>query len=103
MVIVRGTTPTIEYSFSTIEIAEIGKAVLTIKQLDEIVIERDLESSEVIDDKLTWSLTQEESLRLHPKVQATLYLDYVLANGRRASAKTKVIEVANTGQNEVIA
>lgn len=102
MNIVQGTTPTIKYTFSTVDTNDISIAWLTIKQLSKTVIERDLSSAIVEEGSLSWLLTQEESLTLQTKIPATVYLDYLLVNGLRGAGRTVSMDIDPTGKNEVI-
>ena len=63
--LIRGTTPTITYNFKTVQVANMAVAYLTIVQLDQ-VIEYDLTQADVdvVNNSLTWTLTQEDTLKL---------------------------------------
>lgn len=100
--IVKGTTPTIKYRFSTVDTQDISVAYLSIKQLERTVIERDLSTATVEAGALSWTLEQEETLNLQRKIPALIFLDYVLVNGLRGAGKTISIEIDPTGKNEVI-
>lgn len=63
--IARGTTPTIQFVFKSIDTADIAVCYLTIKQGDITLIEKTLDDAvSVGNGLLEWSLTQEETLML---------------------------------------
>lgn len=105
MEIIRGTTPTIEYTFRDIQADEIRQAYLTIIQ-GAVILERDLSTATVVvsesENKLTWTLTQEETLRFRDQAQAVVYLDWVTSDGTRGAGRTVQTGIAPTGKNEVI-
>lgn len=60
----RGTTPTIQFRFRTIDTADITVCYLTMRE-DDLVIEKTLEDARNVGSGvLEWSLTQEETLML---------------------------------------
>lgn len=102
MTITKGTTPTIEYTFSEIDTADITAAILTIKQGGLTIIEKDLSSATVEQGAISWKLSQEESLSLRRNAYATVYLDYLLSDGTRVAGETETVMIAPTGKEEVI-
>ena len=102
--IIKGTTPTIQYIFPDVDVEDITVAFLTIRQAGIDVITRDIHSAEVDieESMISWTLTQEETLQLMPKGQATAYLDWKLADGTRSGGETVTFSIAPTGKNEVI-
>lgn len=100
--IIQGTTPTIRYTFSTINTEDIAVAFLSIKQNDKTIIGKDLSTATVYEGTIFWKLTQEETLKLRRNVFATIYLDYLLGDGTRAAGKTWKEMVGPTGKEEVI-
>lgn len=81
MSIIRGTTPTIKYTFTKIDPHDIAIAYLTIKQNGELVLEKDISAMVVGDDYVEWSLTQEETLGLRKKHPLDLQMRYRTTNG----------------------
>ena len=67
MAITRGTTPTISYKFKVVDPAQIEVAYLTLEQLGADPIEKDLSEATVETDRLTWHLTQKETLNFRAK------------------------------------
>ena len=93
--IIRGTTPTIEYTFRVVSVADIATAILTIKQSGEVLIQKDLSKAEVGESSLSWKLSQAECLQLSFG-GATIMLNWLLADGTRgASNETPVAMVQN--------
>lgn len=92
--IIRGTTPTIKYTFRVVDPASITAAYLTIKKGGEIVIEKDLAAASVGDNSLSWTLTQSETLSVTGA--AEVMLNWLLNDGTRgASAQTTASFVPN--------
>ena len=95
--IIRGTTPTIKYTFRIVNPSDIVTAVLTIKSRGTIAITKTLEDAIVGETDLSWTLTQEETLSLTAG-QARMMLNWVTSGGTRgASAETAI----NVEQNQV--
>lgn len=91
--IIRGTTPTLKYTFSTISVADITAAYLTIKQAGEVIIEKNISTATIGDFDISWTLTQAETLMLVDNI--TVMCNWLLSDGTRgATARTKIaIEV----------
>lgn len=102
MAIIRGTTPTVIYTFSEITPSEVHKAYLTVKQLNTTIIERDISTAEVGETTLSWVLTQEETLSLSSSYDAVLCCDWKMNDGKRGRSVIKKEKVENSGKNEVI-
>ena len=101
MTIVRGTTPTIRYSFSTINISDLSVAKLVIFQ-DEAVITKDLSEGSVGVNYVEWTLSQTDTLALIPSVRAIIKLDWLLSDGTRGVGNTMLCSVGNSAINEVL-
>lgn len=80
--IVRGTTPTIRFTFSEIDVASIRAAYLTIEQGGSTVIEKGLDEAAIGDGYLEWELTQEETIPLSEKSNVRIQCRYRLDDGR---------------------
>lgn len=78
--IVRGTTPTIRYTFSNVDIADIATCYLTIKQ-GITVIEKTLQDATAGDGYLDWVLSQAETLSLDENQNAEVQIRYKMTNG----------------------
>lgn len=102
MNIIAGTTPTIAYTFQEVDPAEMTEAIFTVKQVGAQVIQKDLTTATLDEGKLSWTLTQAESLKLVPGVQTEIFLDYVLQDGTRGAGVTETARVFPAGVEEVI-
>ena len=56
--IVRGTTPTIKYTFKTVDVANIDTAYLTFKYCGNVILERDITTATTGEDSISWVLDQ---------------------------------------------
>jgi len=106
MPIIRYTTPTIRFEFSEIDVTDIAVAWLVIKQGGQTVIERSLDTAEVIhtqnSDSLSWTLTQVETKNLSKALGVQIYCDWKLQDGTRGRSHVKAESVEETGKQEVI-
>lgn len=106
MAIIRGTTPTIEFIFDDIDPNDITTAVLSIKQNNKTIIERDLSSSylETVNEiqVLAWKLTQEETFQLSSRIDAYIVCDWKLVDGTRGRSHSLITPVGEPGKDEVI-
>lgn len=100
--IVRGTTPTIRYTFKTIDPSTIVTAYLTMTQGTEVVLEKDIEDATVGDAYIQWSLTQEETLALSPKMDAEYECRYKLNDGSAFVTKRSHESVQDVKKDGVI-
>lgn len=92
--IIRATTPTIKYTFSVVDPANITAAYMTIKKAGELVIEKALADASVDTDSLSWTLTQAETLSVAGN--AEVMLNWLTGDGTRgASAPTNVTFTPN--------
>ena len=98
--IIKGTTPTIIYTFNEISVANIVTAVLTIKRGTNIIIEKTLAASTVGENSLSWKLSQEESLSVSGN--AEMMLNWVLVDGTRGASKATAVTFAPNHKEEVI-
>lgn len=100
MKIIRGTTPTFQFTFNTIDISDISVAYLSIKQSTGYLIEKTNPTIE--DNKLCWTLTQEETLSLNPDRDCELVCDWKMNDGTRGRSEIVRFDVEDTIKNEVI-
>lgn len=101
--IIRGTTPTITFSFSFVQPSDIAVAYLTITGLcSDLVIERELDSATVSSNSISWTLTQEETLLLVVGMIVQVLCDWKLSDGTRGRSKAATYRVGETAKNEVI-
>ena len=112
MPIIRYTTPTIQFKFSTVSVTDITVAYLVIKQGGRAVIERDLTTATIVhttngqnvvtENYLQWKLTQEETKKLSKNLDATIYCDWKLSDGTRGLSHVKQDTVDDCGKEEVL-
>ena len=99
--IIRATTPTIKYTFKTVDVENITSAYMTIMMGDSVLIEKDLVEAAVDEDTIAWTLTQQETLSMTAS-KITIMLNWKLVDGTRgASARTTLFVEANA-KEEVI-
>ena len=99
--IIIGTTPTITYTFKVVPVSSITKAVLTVKERGENIIEKDLSDATVGEDTLSWTLTQEETLQLAGKT-ATMMLNWKTEDGTRGASEQVFVTGGDNHIREVI-
>ena len=100
--IIRGTTPTITYTFKTITTSEITAAYLTVKQRDAVVIEKDIDTAVIGQKDISWTLTQAETLQFASYTDAGIMINWKLVDGTRGASKEKRITPADNHLTEVI-
>lgn len=100
--VIRGTTPTVIFTFTDVDVGEITKAILTLKQDCTTVVEKDLSEATVGENSLSWLLSQEETLALSPRISVLIVCDWLLSSGIRGRSKEFISKVGNPGKNEVI-
>lgn len=99
--IIRGTTPTIQFTFNYVQVENISAAVLTIKQSCVEKVEKDITAATAGDKTLSWTLTQAESLSLATGV-CKIQCNWVLADGTRGASDNNTVEILPNQVNEVI-
>ena len=104
--LIRYTTPTVQFTFSDIDVTEITESYLIIKQGGKVIIERDLTTADVVHtaqaNYLAWTLTQAETASLTKSFTAQIYCDWKLQDGTRGRSATKSATVQESGKLEVI-
>lgn len=100
--IIRGTTPTITFTFSDVDVSTIITAVMTIKQNGSTVISKVLNDAEVGDDYISWWLSQEDTLSLASKTKAAITCDWLLDGGIRGRANILLTDTTDSGVDEVL-
>ena len=99
--IIRGTTPTIKYTFETVRPSDIAVAYLTAKQNGATKFEKSLSDATVGTNYIAWILTQEETLALSP-VMASFMCNWKKSDGTRGASKEFCANVLNNHKAEVI-
>ena len=100
--LIRGTTPVVRFTFSTISVADITTAYLVIRQGGADVIKKDISGATTGTGYIQWVLTQAETLALKLGVNADICLDWLLNDGTRGVGKTMRVTVGTSAINEVL-
>lgn len=99
--IIRATTPTIKYTFKTVDVENITTAYMTIMMGDTVLIEKDLVEATVGEDMIAWTLTQQETLSMTSS-KITIMLNWKLADGTRGASARTTLFVEDNDKEEVI-
>lgn len=102
MELFRGTTPTIYFDFNNVDPADFTSAFLVLKQNDEVVIEKGIDSAAIEENKISWTLTQEETLLLEKDTRTHILCDWRTNSGIRGTSKPALAKISDSGKNEVI-
>lgn len=102
MEIIRGTTPTIQFTFDTISPGDITTAYLVVRQNGADMIEKTLEDATIVEGKLSFRLSQSDTLALEEKPAAYVSLDWLTGDGTRGRSKVYKADVTDSGKDEVI-
>ena len=100
--IIRGTTPTLKYTFNDVQVTNITTAYLTIKIDNEPThnIEKDLSTATVEAKAISWKLTQTETLSFGNNIN--VMLNWKMSDGTRgASEKTSILVSDNYKEVEI--
>lgn len=99
--VIRGTTPTIIYTFETVDVAHIAKAFLTVKANGSIIIEKDINDAVAGEKTLSFELSQADTLKmLFPECK--VMLNWVLDDGTRGAGEEITLHVYDNHINDVI-
>ena len=99
--IIRGTTPTIKFTYADITVSAITTAILTVKQNGTDIITKDLTDATIGADYISWTLTQTETLSLG-KTGVVIVCDWVTTDGTRGRSNILNATIGEPGKNEVI-
>ena len=108
MEIIRGTTPTLLYTFQDIDPGDVTFAYLLIKQQNATKIEKGLSDATVTADtqtvkgNISFTLSQAETLTLSNRYKAVVSLDWKLSDGTRGRSNVVMFTVEDSGKNEVV-
>ena len=97
--IIRGTTPTIKYTFSTINVEDITTAYLSIKGATSS-LEKSLTEATVGEDFIAWTLTQAETLALGDCI--SIMVNWLLENGTRGASNKSVFMIEDNYKDVII-
>lgn len=99
--IIRGTTPTIEFTFKQIEVSKLVTAILTVKQSGHVLIEKEMDEATVGETSVSWELTQEECLLLNYG-RSTIMINWLLQDGTRGASNEYPVDIVQNHIPEVI-
>lgn len=99
--IIRGTTPTVKYVFTKIDVSDITAAFLTIEQCGSLIVDKDLESATIVDNNIYWRLEQEETLAASCG-SAKMMLNWLLEDGTRGASNELGLVFKENQKDEVI-
>lgn len=91
--VTRGTTPSIIYKFSSVKVSDMAVCYLTITQAS-VTIELDLSDAEAdtVHDTLTWTLTQEDTLKIKADERVNIQCRYRLNDGLAGASKITTVQ-----------
>lgn len=104
--IIRGTTPTIKWAFSTIDVEDIETAFIVIRRMsnNQVVLERDMTDAiiDLRENSIAWVLEQSDTLPLKDAYKYAIHCDWKLSDGTRGAGDTIVAEMKPPGKDVVI-
>ena len=95
MTIIRGTTPTLKFTFNTVDVSDITDAVLIVAQGGTTVIQMLKTAATVGADYIAWTIAQADSVKLDPDVPAKIQVNWKLNNGTRGASKAVYASIAD--------
>ena len=95
--IIRGTTPTVRFTFASVNPAQIMDAYLVLKQQGQEVVRIEMEDAIVGEHALSWVLSQEQTLALTPGKDTTIVCDWLLPTGVRGRSEEAVYKTGEPG------
>ena len=105
MVIWRGTTPTIQVVFKTVDPASITNAILTFYTNQGTVVEKNLTAAVVGATSISWTLSQQETLDIQSSGRMPLYVicNWLTSGGMRGVSVNDTVKFEKNPVNEVMA
>lgn len=100
-VIKRGSTPT-QYFCTEIDLSSAASLYVVYKQNDVVVIEKTIDDVKFDCGGISFTLTQEETLRLEPYTDVYIEIGAEFPNGRIPRSEIVTAKVARTLKNGVI-
>ena len=102
MKIIRGTTPTVKFTFKTIQVGNIRTAYLVIKRGGSAVFKKTDGNADAEENSLSFTLSQEETLSLPYGDNMTIGLDWLTVDGTRGRSNIEKLRTGDSGIEEVI-
>lgn len=97
--IALGTTPTILITLDTVNPEDFVIADLTIKKENEIVLTRHIDTASISGKKISWKLTQKETLAFSILGSYKVMCNWVMADGTRGITKETSLKIVNNHEN----
>lgn len=91
--IIKGTTPTLKFTFDNIMTESICLAYLTIVQDKKLIIEKDITEATMDDGYIEWTLSQEETLMFNHISSLRIQMRYKLSDGFVGASDIKEVDV----------
>ena len=98
--IVKGTTPTLQFTFDSIDPTTITTAILTIKCRNTIVLRKELSEATVTSNAISWVLTQAETLGINGLTEVVA--NWLTTGGVRGVSKRTDVRFTSNPIEEVI-
>lgn len=98
---IRGTTPTHVFNIA-FDASELKSVRITYAQNDEVVITKETDDCKLKGNKITTTLTQEETLKLNCKKRVQIQLRALTKSGVSLSTLVKIVPVDKCLDNEVL-
>ena len=99
--IIIGTTPTITYTFHTVSVSDLTKAILTLKIAGQVILEKTLVDATIGENSLSWTLTQQETLDIGTR-SGKMMLNWLTHSGKRGASEETTIAGIQNHVREVI-
>lgn len=100
--IARLTTPAFTYKPSAVDMSDITKVFLVIKQNGQPIITKDITTASITEDGYTWTLSQAETQTLASRKSVTAQVDYLTTGGMRYTTVPKSYDITESAISEVI-
>jgi hypothetical protein len=97
---IRGTTPTHTWVLP-FDASLLKEVSITYMQNEEIIVKKTEEDCTMEGNKISITLTQEDTLKLEPKVRTTVQLKVMTQNKSVMATKPKSISVSDVQDKEV--
>lgn len=98
--IVKGTTPTLQFTFNSISPSSITTAILTIKCRNTIVLRKELSEATVTSKAISWKLTQAETLGINGLTE--IVANWLTSGGVRGVSQRVDVRFTSNPIEEVI-
>lgn len=98
--LIKGTTPTIKYTFASIPVSDITEAILTIVD-GAVTLQKDITTAIVTQKTIGWTLSQAETLAFK-SATIVIRLNWLANDGTRGASERATVLIESNELNEVI-